>query len=219
MYVFVSAEYFLMTECLLCVYQENILHEILGKLAFPVDDYSLHQCCPTQALPLPGGNQQWPVYVQNSTIPHGSRNSTPSLGHPVGYLYTNSGNQLMLRLLPYNFPKLFTLLVRGVHLMETKQKELAGKMSTTTIQPSLMTPAWRQEFQAYLMEVPACYLALLRGALKKYSLHTIIPEVPDSGRSHQVLWWTLCVGISLTDSLCLGFALLETLAGTDQGCE
>ncbi|POM80446.1 Integrator complex subunit, partial [Phytophthora palmivora] len=81
-------------------------HMLLDTLKFPADNYVLE----TPINPTPSRGQRWLVYVQGSK-------GDGRLGDPIGMLRApNSGpgvpsSNAMLVLLPYNFPKLFTLLV------------------------------------------------------------------------------------------------------------
>lgn len=156
-------------------------HMLLDTLKFPADNYVLE----TPINPTPGRGQRWLVYVQ------GSRGDG-RLGDPIGMLRAPSSGSgvsspnAMLVLLPYNFPKLFSLLVEVARVYQASGQNINSATGSWMFQAKAMPSSWREAFTTYLSACPIYYYAPLKKALRKYNLHDMVPEVQDSGRSYQI---------------------------------
>uniref|UniRef100_M4B1N6 Integrator complex subunit 6-like beta-barrel domain-containing protein n=1 Tax=Hyaloperonospora arabidopsidis (strain Emoy2) TaxID=559515 RepID=M4B1N6_HYAAE len=156
-------------------------HMLLDTLKFPADSYMLE----TSISPTPGRGQRWLVYVQGSK-------GDGRLGDPIGILRapgsspgTPSSNAVLV-LLPYNFPKLFSLLVEVARVYQASGQNINSASSMWMFQAKAMPSSWRESFSSYLNGCPIYYYAPLKKALRKYNLHDMVPEVQDSGRSYQI---------------------------------
>ncbi|OWZ21625.1 Integrator complex subunit [Phytophthora megakarya] len=156
-------------------------HMLLDTLKFPSDNYVLE----TLINPTPSRGQRWLVYVQGSK-------GDGRLGDPIGMLRApNSGpgvssSNAMLVLLPYNFPKLFALLVEVARVYQASGQNINSATGNWMFQAKAMPSSWRESFSSYLSGCPIYYYAPLKKALRKYNLHDMVPEVQDSGRSYQI---------------------------------
>ncbi|CAH0481390.1 unnamed protein product [Peronospora belbahrii] len=156
-------------------------HMLLDTLKFPADSYMLE----TSISPTPSRGQRWLVYVQGSK-------GDGRVGDPIGMLRapsstpgTHSSNAVLV-LLPYNFPKLFSLLVEVARVYQASGQNINAASSTWMFQAKAMPSSWRESFTSYLSGCPLYYYAPLKKALRKYNLHDMVPEVQDSGRSYQI---------------------------------
>ncbi|ETW01678.1 hypothetical protein H310_06299 [Aphanomyces invadans] len=149
---------------------------VLETLKFPADSYQVDNVL----NPAPPRGARWLVYMV------GSR-SEGRIGEPFGFLRTTTTNGVSvtrLIVLPYNFPVLFSLLVDAA-----RQHTANPNPSPTNpwhFQSKTMTASWRDAFSTYLSSVPCYYHMPLRKVLKRYNLHELVPDTPDSGRSYQV---------------------------------
>lgn len=158
-------------------------HTVLDTLKFPADNYLLE----FPISPSPPRGQRWPVYVPNSL-------GDSRLGDPIGFLRvapsvgstSSSSSNVMLVLLPYNFPLLFSLLVEAARVYQASGQNIISTAGTWAFQAKAMPSSWRETFSTYLTAVPLYYYAPLKKALRKYNLHDMVPDVQDSGRSYQV---------------------------------
>lgn len=156
-------------------------HMLLDTLKFPADSYVLE----TSIKPTPGRGQRWLVYVQGSK-------GDGRLGDPIGMLRAPSSgpgifsSNAIFVLLPYNFPKLFSLLVEVARVYQASGQNINSATGTWMFQAKAMPSSWRESFSAYLSSCPLYYYAPLKKALRKYNLHDMVPEVQDSGRSYQI---------------------------------
>ncbi|KAG7391801.1 Integrator complex subunit 6 [Phytophthora pseudosyringae] len=156
-------------------------HMLLDTLKFPADNYVLE----TPISPTPSRGQRWLVYVQGSK-------GDGRLGDPIGMLRAPSSgpgvtsSSALLVLLPYNFPKLFSLLVEVARVYQASGQNISSASGTWMFQAKAMPSSWRESFSAYLSGCPIYYYAPLKKALRKYNLHDMVPEVQDSGRSYQI---------------------------------
>ncbi|KAG6966008.1 hypothetical protein JG687_00005084 [Phytophthora cactorum] len=156
-------------------------HMLLDTLKFPADTYVLE----TSISPTPSRGQRWLVYVQGSK-------GDGRLGDPIGMLRAPSSTpgiptfNPVLVLLPYNFPKLFSLLVEVARVYQASGQNINSASGTWMFQAKAMPSSWRESFSAYLSGCPLYYYAPLKKALRKYNLHDMVPEVQDSGRSYQI---------------------------------
>lgn len=156
-------------------------HMLLDTLKFPADNYALEMAI----NPGPSRGQRWLVYIQGSK-------GDGRLGDPIGMLRaSNTGpgvpaSNAMLVLLPYNFPKLFSLLVEVARVYQASGQNINSASGTWMFQAKAMPSSWRESFSAYLSGCPLYYYAPLKKALRKYNLHDMVPEVQDSGRSYQI---------------------------------
>lgn len=178
-------------------------HMLLDTLKFPADNYMLE----SSLSPSPPRGQRWLVYVQGSkgdgrlgmaTIPtHCARSPSSTLsyfcittGDPIGFLRTapssGSTSSIMLVLLPYNFPALFTLLVEAARVYQASGQNINSTSGAWVFQAKAMPSSWRELFTSYISGCPLYYYAPLKKVLRKYNLHDMVPEVQDSGRSYQV---------------------------------
>ncbi|KAH7481872.1 hypothetical protein KRP22_011165 [Phytophthora ramorum] len=156
-------------------------HMLLDTLKFPADHYVLEM----PLNPTPGRGQRWLVYVQGSK-------GDGRLGDPVGMLRSPtsgpsvSSSNAVLVLLPYNYPKLFSLLVEVARVYQASGQNINSASGAWMFQSKAMPSSWREAFSAYLSGCPLYYYAPLKKALRKYNLHEMVPEVQDSGRSYQI---------------------------------
>ncbi|GMF46257.1 unnamed protein product [Phytophthora fragariaefolia] len=156
-------------------------HMLLDTLKFPADNYLLE----TSIAPTPSRGQRWLVYVQGSK-------GDGRLGDPIGMLRAPSSgpgmpsSNAVLVLLPYNFPKLFSLLVEVARVYQASGQNINSATGTWMFQAKAMPSSWRESFSSYLSGCPLYYYAPLKKALRKYNLHDMVPEVQDSGRSYQI---------------------------------
>ncbi|KAG7399241.1 Integrator complex subunit 6 [Phytophthora boehmeriae] len=156
-------------------------HMLLDTLKFPADNYLLE----STISPTPSRGQRWLVYVQGSK-------GDGRLGDPIGLLRSPvsgsgvSSSNAMLVLLPYNYPKLFSLLVEVARVYQASGQDINSASGTWMFQAKAMPSSWREAFTSYLSACPIYYYAPLKKALRKYNLHDMVPEVQDSGRSYQI---------------------------------
>ncbi|KAE9339296.1 hypothetical protein PF008_g11636 [Phytophthora fragariae] len=158
-------------------------HMLLDTLKFPADSYLLE----TSISPTPSRGQRWLVYVQGSK-------GDGRMGDPIGMLRAPTGSSgpgvpssnAVLVLLPYNFPKLFSLLVEVARVYQASGQNINSTTGTWMFQAKAMPSSWRESFSSYLSGCPLYYYAPLKKALRKYNLHDMVPEVQDSGRSYQI---------------------------------
>ncbi|RMX68805.1 hypothetical protein DD238_004262 [Peronospora effusa] len=156
-------------------------HMLLDTLKFPADSYMLE----TSICPTPSRGHRWLVYVQGSK-------GDGRLGDPIGMLRAPSSgpgihsSNAVLVLLPYNFPKLFSLLVEVARVYQASGQNINSVSSMWMFQAKAMPSSWREAFSSYLSGCPIYYYAPLKKALRKYNLHDMVPEVQDSGRSYQI---------------------------------
>lgn len=156
-------------------------HMLLDTLKFPADNYVLE----SSINPTPPRGQRWLIYVQGSK-------GDGRLGDPIGMLRAPNSSPVVpspnaiLVLLPYNFPKLFTLLVEVARVYQASGQNISSVSGTWMFQAKAMPSSWRESFSAYLSSCPLYYYAPLKKALRKYNLHDMVPEVQDSGRSYQI---------------------------------
>lgn len=154
-------------------------HMLLDTLKFPADNYMLE----TTLSPAPPRGQRWLVYVQGSK-------GDGRLGDPIGFLRAapsaGSSSNIMLVLLPYNFPALFTLLVEAARVFQASGQNINSTSGTWMFQAKAMPSSWRELFTSYISGCPIYYYAPLKKVLRKYNLHDMVPDVQDSGRSYQI---------------------------------
>ncbi|RLN94478.1 hypothetical protein BBJ28_00006208 [Nothophytophthora sp. Chile5] len=156
-------------------------HMLLDTLKFPADNYTLEM----PINPTPSRGQRWLVYVQGSK-------GDGRLGDPIGLLRSigtgpgNFSSNAMLVLLPYNFPKLFSLLVEVARVYQASGQNINAASGSWMFQAKAMPSSWREAFTSYLSSCPIYYYAPLKKALRKYNLHDMVPEVQDAGRSYQI---------------------------------
>lgn len=154
-------------------------HMLLDTLKFPADSYMLE----TALSPAPPRGQRWLVYVQGSK-------GDGRLGDPIGFLRAapsaGSTSNIMLVLLPYNFPALFMLLVEAARVFQASGQNINSTSGTCMFQAKAMPSSWRELFTSYISGCPIYYYASLKKVLRKYNLHDMVPDVQDSGRSYQI---------------------------------
>ena len=109
---------------------------------------------------------RWPVYLQGSSRQKGSK------GDPFGFLQgTELVGRVNLVLLPYNYPKLASLVQQAV-----ERGSASGHLTSLPVK-------WRPEFNHFLAQTPPYYYPALRRALKRMGLHTQVPESKTGGLS------------------------------------
>lgn len=123
---------------------------------FPFDKYELEPSPLTQFLLQHRQSQAvcWQTYVTGS--------NGGGIGEPFGYLKASTtGNVVSLFVLPYNYPRLWPLLeeLLNVH-----------KLSPT--------PKWRQEFEGYLLSIPAYYYQPMR--MGRYIVNGFVVIFPST---------------------------------------
>uniref|UniRef100_A0AAV1T5Z0 VWFA domain-containing protein n=1 Tax=Peronospora matthiolae TaxID=2874970 RepID=A0AAV1T5Z0_9STRA len=132
-------------------------HMLLDTLKFPADSYMLE----TSISPTPSRGQRWLVYVQGSK-------GDGRLGDPIGILRAPSSSpgtpslNAVLVLLPYNFPKLFSLLVEVARVYQASGQNINSASSTWMFQAKAMPSSWRESFSSYLNGCPIYYYAPLK---------------------------------------------------------
>ena len=113
---------------------------------------------------------RWPVYLQDSSRQKGSK------GDPFGYLEASElAGRVTLVLLPYNYPKLASLVQQAV-----ERGSASGHLTSLPVK-------WRPEFNQFLAQTPPYYYPALRRSLKRMGLHTQVPENKTGGLSQVVV--------------------------------
>ncbi|KAI9921437.1 hypothetical protein PsorP6_000158 [Peronosclerospora sorghi] len=124
-------------------------HMLLDTLKFPADSYMLE----TSINPTPSRGQRWIVYVQGSK-------GDGRLGDPIGMLRPPSPGtgiplpNAVLVLLPYNFPKIFSLIVEVARVYQASGHNINSVSNTWVFLAKAMPSSWRESFSSYLSGCP-----------------------------------------------------------------
>eukprot|EP01138_Halocafeteria_seosinensis_P013683 gb/GECG01013974.1/.p1 GENE.gb/GECG01013974.1/~~gb/GECG01013974.1/.p1 ORF type:complete len:895 (+),score=105.60 gb/GECG01013974.1/:1-2685(+) len=120
---------------------------------------------------------------EGSNVPFGviCVSEDPVIRHKTQDSPTSQGITVMMLILPWNFPWLFSLLLRLVRPYNESLSSAGSQFVRSLVERNELPMGWMESFREYVQSVPSYYRKFLANGLKKYSLDRYVDTENKAG--------------------------------------